>query len=106
MNINRYIPMQAVLTEDNQLVPLWHNDIIYKKDNYYGNRVELKDDRQTLRLVECVFDLKTKQLSEGIEVNYYPNINDLNFKIGQIYLVEKNDFSAPRTLIKTTLVDI
>lgn len=92
MDIKRYLTVQAIKTKNNELIPIWDERIIFEKTEMYGNVITLKDDifRNHFNLVECIFDLKTKKLEVGIELDYYPSENDLDYKKGEVVLYEKS----------------
>lgn len=104
MNITRYILTQGVKTENNIIVPIWDERIVFEKTEMYGNKITLKDDRykEYSSLVDCIFDLKNKTLSIGIELNNYPTEKQLEFKIGEIILFEK----STRVLAEAIITDI
>lgn len=104
MDIKRYLTVQAVKTKNNELIPIWDERIVFEKTEMYGNAITLKDDRfrNHYSLVECIFDLKTKKLEVGIELDYYPSENDLEFKKGEVVLYEKSH----KTLSEAKITDI
>ena len=93
MDIKRYVITQAVKTRENELIPIWDNNIVFDTSEMYGNVITLKNKSsyEHFSLVECIYDLKTKQVEMGIELNYYPNENELEFKIGEVVLFEKSN---------------
>lgn len=93
MDIKRYVITQAVKTRENELIPIWDNNIVFDTSELYGNVITLKNKRsyEHFSLVECIYDLKTKQVEMGVELNYYPNENELEFKIGEVVLFEKSN---------------
>ena len=93
MDIKRYVITQAVKTRENELIPIWDNNIVFDTSELYGNVITLKNKSsyEHFSLVECIYDLKTKQVEMGIELNYYPNENELEFKIGEVVLFEKSN---------------
>ena len=91
MDIKRHILIQAIKTNENELIPIWDERIVFEKTEMYGNVISLKDDRQQhSHLIECIYDLKTKKIEMGIELNYYPVEIDLEFKKDEIILFEKS----------------
>ena len=44
MDIKRYVVTQAVQTEENELIPIWDERIVFEKTEMYGNVISLKDD--------------------------------------------------------------
>jgi hypothetical protein len=73
MNVTRYIPIQAIKTNDNSLIPIWDPRITFEKTEMYGNQLNFERER-FYNTVECVFDIKTKQISIGIDLDYYPKL--------------------------------
>ena len=105
MNITRYIIIQAVKLKNNELVPIWDSRISYEKSDDYGEMLKFDGSRHDIfELVECVFDLKTKKISAGIEIDYYPLPEDRQFTIGETVYYEKS--GSYRKLVETMIVDI
>lgn len=103
MGIKRHILTQAVKTKQNELIPIWDERIVFEKTEMYGNVITLKGDRNNYyNVVECIYDLKTKKIEIGIELNYYPNGNDLEYKKGETVLFEK----STRNLAEATISEI
>lgn len=91
MNIQRYVIIKAVKTKTNELIPIWDERIIFEKTELYGNVIRLKDDwHNHYSLIECIYDLKTKEISIGIELDHFPSDKELDFKIGETVLFEKS----------------
>lgn len=92
MTIKRRIVIQAVKTADNELIPIWDDRIVFHNTEMYGNIITLKDGGfgDHGNLVECIYDLKTKKVELGIELDYYPSEKHSRFKIGQVVLFEKS----------------
>ena len=102
MDIKRYIVIQGVLLKDKSIVPIWDSRIKFEKTEMVGNRIEVEGERDYFHsVVECVFDLKTKQIFPGINVDVYPNLPNLKHKIGNIVLFE---YGSKNVLTK--IVDI
>ena len=73
MNIDRYVMVRAIKTSDNELIPIWDGRLTYGKDSECGSYLRIKDKYgEIFSTVECVYDLKTRTLSSGIELNHYP----------------------------------
>ena len=106
MDINRRIIVQGIKTDENVLIPLWDERLSYEKTKLFGNKITItmSGDRRekSFNLVECVYDLKTKQIEAGIGLNYYPPNDELEFKVGEVVLVEKTH----RCLIEAKIVEI
>ena len=90
MDIKRYVVIQAIKTKENEFIPVWDDRIIFEKTEMFGNVIRLKDNlySEYFNLVECIYDLKTKKVELGVELNYYPIEKDLEFKKGEIVLFE------------------
>lgn len=102
MDIKRYIVIQGVLLKDKSIVPIWDSRIKFEKTEMFGNRIEVEGERDySHSVVECVFDLKTKQIFPGIAIDIYPNLSNHTHKIDNIVLFKDG---AKNTLTK--IVDI
>lgn len=109
MGIKRHIIIQAVKTKENELIPIWDENVIFEKTEMYGNIIKLKNKNSygNFSLVECIYDLKTKQIELGIELNYYPKENDgLEFKIGEIVLFEKSNRNLAESKISEVVYEV
>ena len=42
MDIKRYVITQAVKTRENELIPIWDNNIVFDTSELYGNVITLK----------------------------------------------------------------
>ncbi len=104
MKLTRYITIQAILTKNKELIPIWDSRIKFVKTELYGDYIEIEGDhKQYDCITECIYDLKTKSISIGVEIDVFPNINDLNFKKGETVYVES---SKRNELEETTIDDI
>jgi hypothetical protein len=70
MSIKKYITIQA-LQIGNDLIPLFDKGISFEKTEMYGN-VLIYEGSQYWNIVECLYNLKTKEISMGIELDLYP----------------------------------
>ena len=103
MNIEKHIIVQAVKTENNELIPVWDERIQFVETSMYGNVIKVKNDpNEYNKLVECIYDIEKKKLELGIEINYFPDINKLEFKIGEDILFEK----SPKNLAQAKIADV
>lgn len=104
MSIQRYVVIQAVKTKENELIPIWDERIVFSKTEMYGNVISLKDSfgHNHLDLIECIYDLKTKQIEVGVELNYYPVEKELEFKKDETVFFEKSH----RSLVETKISDV
>lgn len=91
MEIKRRVLIQAVQTKENELIPIWDERLLFEKTEMYGDIITVNGEHNHnhLKLVECIFDLKTKKISMGIELDYYPDESALDFKVGQDVYVDK-----------------
>jgi len=95
MNKNQIIP--CIIDTNNEIIPIWDNRITYKKykvyiDNGYGFH-EFKN---------CIYNIETKQLSLGIELDYYDRSKI--FKIGSPVLYETDVLN--RKIKRSVITDI
>ena len=101
--LQRFIVIQAIKTNNNELIPIWDKRVSFEKTNDYGNVINIKDDYHNYCiLTECVYDLKTKELSIGIELDLYPDLNKLSYKKDDIVYVE----AGHHELYEAKIVDI
>ena len=99
--MNKYINIQGIKTEDNEIIPIWDNRIKYHNDDFYGKYLTLEGSyTKYITLIDCIYNIKTKEISIGIEVNNYPT--KLDFTKGQEVYYEKSH----RELAKSTIKDI
>lgn len=93
MDIKRYVVIQAIKTNENKLIPIWDERIVFEKTEMYGNTITLKDgyrSNEHFNVIECIYDLKTKQIEMGIELDHYPVEENLEFKKDEVVLFEKS----------------
>jgi len=101
MNVKRYIIVQAVQTDNHELIPVWDERLTYTKSEMFGEGFEIKDEYQkTNRVVECVYDLKKRTLSMGIELDYYPEEKDVEYKKGEEVYYETSHRKLKESKIK------
>src|SRR6478735_1385512 len=105
MDIQRYIVIQAIQKE-NELIPLWDERITFEKTELYGNVISYKDNTgrsyDFMHVIECLYDLKTKKIFNGIEKDIYLKDN-IKFKQDEEVMYEGNTY---RTLSKVKITDI
>ena len=89
--VRRYIVIPAI-KEGEKLIPIWDKELIYEKDEY-GETLRLDFEKHS-NLTNCIFDLKTKNLSMGIELDFKPT--ETNFKKGDAVYVETDSFRVLR----------
>lgn len=91
MDVKRRIIIQAIKTNDNELIPLWDERVTFEKTEDCGNGIRVKDIRGFFfNTVECMYDLKTRTVEAGIELDVYPDEKDLEFKVEEAILFEKS----------------
>lgn len=105
--INKYQIVEAVITRDNEIIPIWDARLEFFKDGDCGNKVKVKDadsyiSESFYETKQVLFNLKTKELSLGIELDYYPENNE--FKIDDKIMYDTG--SSRRKLKASTIVDI
>lgn len=89
-SINRYIPIKAIKTSDNELIPFWDKSISYREDEDCGRGANIKGHYHSYyNFVDCVYDTETGKVEGGIYIDYYPDANHLEFKKGQDVFFEK-----------------
>ena len=94
-DVKRYVIVQAIKVSENEFIPIWDERIVFQKSEEYGNGLFLQNSiggwgETYYQLHDCVFDLKTKKLEFGIELDYYPDENKIPFKRGETVLFEKS----------------
>lgn len=88
MTIKRRILTQGIIV-DNEIIPIWDDRIEFRKTGMFGNSLYIEGDNvEKINVVECIYDIKTKKVSTGIEINRYPDGDKLGFKKGDNILVE------------------
>ncbi len=87
MSITRYTLVQAIKTNDNQIIPIWDERLVYEKPEY-GSRMFRFGNESYISLIEAVFDNKTKKLSLGIELDYFPTEKNIDHKVGDYVMQE------------------
>jgi hypothetical protein len=103
MYISENIIVKAIKTDKNELIPLWDERLTFQTSEDCGDYVRLKNDyKKYFDFIEVVYSLKDKSLSLGIEIEIYPEIKHLEFKIGQEVYFEKTH----RKIIKSKIKDI
>ena len=101
MELQRYISVKAIKTKNNELIPVWDKRLEFENSKEYSTTLRFEWTEYG-NLIDCLFDLKTKTLSMGIELNYYPKESELEFRVNEIVYHE----SSLRKLTEVTIVDI
>lgn len=107
MEIDRYIIIQAIKTDKHELIPLWDQRIVFENTEMYGNVITLIDDiyKKHFYPVECIFDLITKKLEVGIELDNYPIESNLEYKKGENILYEKSHHKLAEAIISNIVYE-
>lgn len=96
--IEKYIIVKAMWTE-NELIPIWDKRLVfhdYDEESY----ITLQGNQRFYDLVDCVYNLETKELSLGTDIDIYPD--SIEYKIGDTVYVKKDI----RHISKTTIEEI
>lgn len=103
MDITRYITIQAIKTRNNEIIPLWDNRLKFEKTEMYGNQITFSETYEKFfNTIEAIYDLKTKSISTGVEVDIYPEKNTYPFEINEEVMYEVSH----KKLTKVSIVDI
>lgn len=103
MDVSRYVIVQAIINYNKEIIPIWDKRLKFEKSDLYGDVIIFDGEIGTYsKIEEVIFDLKTRSLSVGIELDYYPDINSIGFKIGDLVLYEVSN----RNLREVKIVDI
>jgi hypothetical protein len=100
---NGYYLTKGILIKDDanyviNIIPIWDSRVTYKDHDLYGPSYKLDRDRQPL--VDVLFNINTKQLLLGVEINLYsPSYSDFN--VGDIVYVNVN-----KGVYKSSIKDI
>lgn len=103
----RFILTTALKLKDGTLIPLWDKGVGFVENDYYGNYYTYKVDKHLEEFhypCEAIFNVETKTLSGGIEIEIYPDeseykkvgtsvLYEVNFKQMSIRTISKVDFS-------------
>lgn len=93
MHVTRYIVIQAIKTPTNELIPFWSDRLKHEHLGDCGDSVLLDNysSQNYFGFVDCIYDMKTRTISAGIELNHYPDQKHLEFKIDEsVYYEVKN----------------
>ena len=98
--VKRYLQIQAIRYQD-QLIPVWDEKVIYEKNDYFGS--QYKYNGLFCECVTCYYDTKKKAIFLGVEINYNPPLEKLQYKINETVLIETDKF---RELKEVKIVNI
>ena len=100
-NVSRYVMVQAVKVDGNELIPIWDERLKYQYFEDYGSSLKFDNKYGDITyFVDAVYDLEHRTLSSGVELNYYPD--KLDFSINEDVYRETDG----RRMIKDKVVDI
>lgn len=88
MEAKRRILIPCIVSKEKEIIPFWDERIIFTNTKDCGIRYSLKERHFDYNLSECIFDMKTRKLEFGIEIDYYPT--NLEFGVEEIVYHEKN----------------
>jgi hypothetical protein len=107
MSEKRYVIVLAIKTNENELIPIWDDRVVFDEEKGYGNTILLKDNRFTsYSPIECLYDLKTKRIVPGIEVNHYPREDGMKFNKGETVYFETEDRSLVEAVIDEIVYEL
>jgi hypothetical protein len=75
-NISKFNIVKAIKTKHNEIIPIWDNIIEFHKTELYGNVIKIKGGNDTYNLIEVIYNLETREISAGVELDIYPNITE------------------------------
>lgn len=99
MEIKRYITIQAVKTRKDIIVPIWDERLQFSISEDVGERFYF-ENRYYYNTIECIYDLETKKISTGIEIDHIPS--ETEFQKGETVYYE----ISHRSLSESKIVDI
>lgn len=107
-SVTRYVLTKGFLNSEKQIVPFWAAEVKYESE--YGHHfAQLTEDRSLFQkqneFVECVYDMKTRELSLGIDINVYPDLKRLEFKVGQEVLFDMSCRALSQDKIKEIIFE-
>lgn len=98
----RYITVAALITDDKKtIIPLTNPDVIYCK-GVDGMHYYIHNNERFHRVDQAVYDTREHKLLFGVEIDIYPDIDRLDFKVGTKVLFEKTH----RVLVERTIKEI
>ena len=75
-NISKFNIIKAIKTKQNEIIPIWDDRIEFHKTELYGNVINIKGEHDIYNLIEVVYNLETREISAGVELDIYPNITE------------------------------
>jgi len=106
-SVKRYVLTKCFLNSEKQIIPFWDPQIEYNEGNDENSpHVRLLKDPvlfdRHYQLTDCVYDIRSKTISLGIDINIYPEKTE--FVVGQKVLSE--DIRKHRHLKQDEIVEI
>lgn len=95
---SKLINIKGIKTRKNEIIPIWDERIKYHESEIYGPSYIIGNER-TYDLINLVFNIETKEISEGIIIELYP---DKIYNIGDEILIEE----SYHNLVLKKVVDI
>ena len=90
--VSEYVVVKGILTNEKEIIPVWDERVTFyvKDEEEYGYSEEcvMFKGRLYSNFIDCIFNLKTKKVEMGIELNYYPNKETSKYNIGKEILYE------------------
>jgi len=103
MSINRYIAIKAVKVNNEELIPFFDPRLMWAESEDYGDKVTINgSSKEYSNFVDCNYDLKTHAVIPGIEKEIFPELDKMEYKIGETVLVERDH----RTMQQTKIMDV
>jgi hypothetical protein len=96
--VKQFHLIPVVVTKDNELIPITDSRLSFEKGGYSDDCIVFEDN-SVHRIVQCQYDLVTKQLVPAVVLEYR---DDNNFEIGEQVCVDKRN----RTVVDSKIVDI
>ena len=99
MELKRYITIQAVKTRKDIIIPIWDEHLQFSISEDVGERFYFEGSYY-YNTIECIYDLETKKISHGIEIDHIPS--ETEFQKGETVYYE----ISHRSLSESKIVDI
>jgi hypothetical protein len=99
---NGFYLTKGILVKDEanyviNIIPIWDSRVTYEDHELYGPSYKLDKDREPL--VDVLFNVNTKQLSLGINIDFYDSLFD--FIVGETVYV-----NVKKTVYKSSIKEI
>lgn len=103
MSITKKILVQGIKLKDGIIIPIWDDRITIVKTDMYGTVIEVNYNgniQQIFSTIECIYNIKTKKIELGVELNYYPTNTELLYHENDKILYEKSHHILVEDTIK------